>query len=148
MPCATTQSPNLQNLGPIIPVVILPSSAFMKALKENHPEEVKRYEKGFQAMMLIDTGASCTAIDKEISSVLNLKHRGVTHISTPSSNSHECLTYDIDLVIPGNQSHIPNIEVIETELNNQGINGLLGRDVLKNILFIYHGYTGQFTLAL
>jgi hypothetical protein len=148
MPWATTQSPNLQHLGPIIPVVILPSSAFLKALKENDPEEVKKYETGFQAMMLIDTGASCTAIDKEISRVLDLKHRGVTHISTPSSNSHECLTYDIDLIIPGNQSHIQNIEVIETELVNQGINGLLGRDVLKHILFLYHGNTGQFTLAI
>src|ERR671925_39286 len=87
MPCVTHQSPHLQNLGPIVPVIILPSSAFIKALKERSPEEVEKYSHGIQAMMLIDTGASCTVIDKEISATLNLKHHGVTNISTPSSTS-------------------------------------------------------------
>jgi predicted aspartyl protease len=107
-------------MGPIIPVVILPSSAFMKALKESEPAEVEKYSHEFRAMMLVDTGASCTVIDKEISDALNLKHHGVTNISTPSSTNHECLLYDIDLVIPNNQVHIPNIQVVEIELKIKG----------------------------
>ena len=148
MPCVTHQSPHLQNLGPIVPVIILPSSAFIKALKERSPEEVEKYSHGIQAMMLIDTGASCTVIDKEISATLNLKHHGVTNISTPSSTSYECLLYDIDLQIPNNKAHFENVQVVETKLKNQGISGLIGRDVLQDTLLIYHGYTGQFTLAV
>jgi hypothetical protein len=51
MPCVTHQSPHLQNLGPIVPVIILPSSAFIKALKERSPEEVEKYSHGIQAMI-------------------------------------------------------------------------------------------------
>ena len=148
MPCLTSQSSDLQKFGPIIPVFILPSASFIKTIKEKQPGDLEKYTKGYRAQMLIDTGASCTVIDKNIPKILNLKHHGMVKISTPSSNSHDTLTYDIDLILIQNQYHASNIQVVEGDLKTQGLDGLIGRDILKNVLFLYHGYTNQFTLAI
>jgi hypothetical protein len=58
------------------------------------------------------------------------------------------LTYDIDLIIEQNNFTIQNIQVFATALNNQGIQGLIGRDVLQHMLLVYNGYSGNFTLAV
>ena len=148
MPCTTSQSPDLHRFGPVIPVIILPAAAFLKSLKEQKSEALEQYKTGIQAKMLIDTGASSTVIDREIPKAFNLKHHGITTIATPSSSAHNCLTYDIDLVLPSNKLHIQNFQVIESNLKHQGIDGLLGRDILKNMLLLYHGYSNQYTLAI
>lgn len=66
MPSLTTRLPNLQQTGPLIEVFVSPSSALKEVLEKenkNIPQPVKK-------MMLIDTGASVSAIKKGIAKEL------------------------------------------------------------------------------
>ncbi len=102
---------------------------------------------------LVDTGASGTCVDPALVASLGLQPTGRVPISTPSTggNHHYCNQYDVSLFIPGaiaTAGHfIPAIPVIETHLRGQGIDGLIGRDVLKECTLIYNGLTSMFTLA-
>ena len=132
--------------------MIQPSSAYLKHLKETDPQAFEKNKLIVQAKMLIDTGASSTVIGSNVVNNLSLKHHGIVSVSTPSSEAHEALTYDVDILIPiqNHPTHtVANIEVIESaSLERQGIDGLIGRDTLSNMLLIYHGYTGEFTIAI
>jgi hypothetical protein len=102
--------------------------------------------------LLIDTGASCTCVDKWVIQSLALTPSGSTEVHTPSTgagNPHSCNQYDVSLIIPHSElSRIFHaIPVIESEFSHQGIDGLLGRDVLNRCLFIYNGELGVYTLA-
>jgi len=151
MPCFSRQTTpaGLRKLGPLVEVLIVPSSAYTKYLRDEGKGKEQKDNKIYKGTMLIDTGASTTAIDREVAEFLNLKHRGVTTISTPSSPAHECLTYDIDLMLPANNIRFANVQVIEGEFKTmQGISGLIGRDILSTTLLVYHGYSGHYTLAI
>jgi aspartyl protease len=103
---------------------------------------------------LIDTGASGTCVDDTFISQLGLQPTGVVPIMTPSTGAglHHCNQFDVSLFIPGNSTNagghlIPAIPIIATHLKNQGIDGLIGRDVIDNCTFIYNGTAKYFTLA-
>lgn len=102
--------------------------------------------------LLIDTGASCTCIDPWVIESLNIVPSGFTTIHTPSTNSgsnHQCSQFDVCLSIPHPHihRHFHNIPVIESNFVHQGIDGLLGRDILEGCVFIYNGETGFYTLS-
>ncbi len=145
MPCLTNQSQDLQKLGPILEVVVLPSTAYLSTLNE---KEAERHRRGHRTRLLIDTGAAISAIDQRIAQELGLKSHGTTSIATPSSTNHVVETFDIDLFIPTHQVHFQNRFVIASDFHAQGIDGLLGRDILRTVLLVYHGYTNQFTIAI
>jgi hypothetical protein len=128
-------------------VIVRPSTTFLTALKEQG-KVVDDDIKHIRAQMLVDTGASGSAVDRTIIDELALIPTGAISIATPSHESHEVLTYDIDLIIEENNFHIQDIQVFATGLHNQGIQGLIGRDVLQHMLLIYNGYSGNFTLAV
>jgi hypothetical protein len=106
---------------------------------------------------LIDTGASCSCIEPSILEALHLTPIGQVPTYTPSTGSlpHPCDQYDISLFIPGATAATtpfqrPNLLVIaanKDSLHPQGIQGLIGRDVLEHCLLQYNGATGSFTLA-
>jgi hypothetical protein len=102
---------------------------------------------------LIDTGASCSCVDPGIIAGLGLQPTGRVAISTPSTAGtlHFCDQFDISIFIPSavaTVGHlIPAIPVVETHLRPQGIDGLIGRDVLKDCTLIYNGTAGLFTIA-
>lgn len=102
---------------------------------------------------LIDTGASGTCVDSTFIAQLGLQPTGIVSIQTPSTGGglHRCNQYDISMFIPGasaGQGHlIPALPVIETHLRSQGIDGLIGRDIIDSCTFIYNGTAGYFTLA-
>lgn len=101
---------------------------------------------------LIDTGASCTCVDPTLLAGLGLQPTGRVAIGTPSTAGvpHMCDQYDISVIIPGaaGGGHvIPAIAIVETHLQSQGIDGLIGRDVLKDCTLIYNGTAGLFTIA-
>jgi predicted aspartyl protease len=133
--------------GPVMDVMVGVSAARREAL-----------QKGGQAVpapvsmrALIDTGASCTCIDPSVLGQLSLTPTGATQIHTPSTGSapHTLLTYDasLTLVHPRLQLQITTVAVVATELEAQGIQALIGRDILENCLLIYNGQEGTFTLA-
>jgi predicted aspartyl protease len=145
MPCVSYRRPNLVREGPTISVIVRPSTAFLSARKGGgDAEEVP----SVRSLMLVDTGASGSAVDQEVIAMLGLQPTGSIAIATPSHEHHDVLTYDIDLIIEQNQFHIPDVPVFATGLKNQGIHGLIGRDVLQHMLLVYNGYSGDFTLAV
>jgi len=101
---------------------------------------------------LIDTGASCTCVDQSLMEGLGIAPTGVINIQTPSTEggSHACNTYDVMFFIPDNQNTgyvIEALPVVETHLKTQGIDGLIGRDILDKCLLVYNGTASFLTLS-
>ena len=102
---------------------------------------------------LIDTGASCTCVDSSVIKRLQLTPSGTTVIHTPSTGvcPHTCNQFDIGIgiVMDNNQIHLSGmvIPVIESDLNSQGIQALLGRDLLDQGILVYDGHRRHLTLA-
>ena|SRR5271157_4259715 len=147
MPCINF---NLQPGGPILTALIGPSQPRVQALSASG-SPVPNFVPG---TFLVDTGASCTCVDLDVIQALALQPTGRVAISTPSTSAgqkHLCDQYDVALFIPGN---IPGtgyslgaLAVITTHLKSQGIEGLIGRDVLSNCTLIYNGSAFICTLA-
>lgn len=97
---------------------------------------------------LIDTGASCTCVDPALIKSLGLPQIGKVAISTPSTNGgqHFCEQFDASLFIPGNPGSggmmIPALPILTTHLQSQGIDGLIGLDVINRCTLIYSGTPG------
>ena len=101
---------------------------------------------------LVDTGASCTCVDVSILQALNLQPTGTVPVHTPSTgpNPYPANQYDVSITLhhlPHLSFSIANIPVVDSDLSIQGIDALIGRDILENALLVYDGYTGIFTLA-
>jgi hypothetical protein len=101
---------------------------------------------------LVDTGASGTCIDPTTFAGLGLTPTGSTQMQTPSTGAtlHKCNLYDISLLIPapvGAPFQLEATPVMESHLRPQGIDGLLGRDVLEKFVLFYNSPLGGFTLA-
>jgi len=54
----------------------------------------------------------------------------------------------IELILEQNQFHLADVPVFAKGLQNQGIHGLIGRDVLRHMLLVYNGYAAHCTLAV
>lgn len=85
---------------------------------------------------------------------LGLTPTGSIPVHTPSTGStpHTADQYDIGLLIPGAvQGHQPLIinalPVMASDLAIQGIQALIGRDILKNCVLVYNGTVSVFTVA-
>jgi hypothetical protein len=102
---------------------------------------------------LIDTGASVTCIDPSIIAQLELSPTTRATVHTPSSGQggHECNMYDVSLAIfmDSGQLHLASltIPVAEAELSHQGVDALIGRDVLSKALLVYNGVAGEFSIS-
>jgi predicted aspartyl protease len=103
---------------------------------------------------LVDTGASTTAIDPSVIAGLGIQPTGSIAILTPSTGATpvQVNTYDVGIVIPFGgvpaQSHVINaVQVFESLLTVQGIQALIGRDILSNCLLVYDGRANLFSLA-
>jgi hypothetical protein len=103
---------------------------------------------------LVDTGASCTCVDSAVLKGLGLPPTGKIMMATPSTGAapHTTDQYDVALVIPGaDAGALPymhgTLAVAECDLAAQGLQALIGRDVLKDCVFHYNGSIASFTLA-
>jgi hypothetical protein len=104
---------------------------------------------------LIDTGACGTCIDPAVLAPLELQPTGVVSIHTPSTGGSavQVLQYDVDIFLvanPGQNSvrSFSTVPIIEAPLVGQGIQALIGRDILKDCLLIYDGQASSFTLGI
>ena len=143
MPSLTTRSVDLQNVGPVIETWVIPS----KAYRENLPQDKNIQPPSVRLIMLVDTGASVSAIKSGVAQKLGLTSHGITKIATASHKDFECPLYDVDLFFPNHKIAIANVVVFETNFEGQNIDGLIGRDILKNGLMIYSGYDNTFILS-
>ena len=134
MPSFTQRIQNLEQLGPVIEIVITPSVPFLQSMKI-----APSTAKAVRILAMIDTGASGTVISQGLPSTLGINPVGTTLINTPSSVNVNCYQFDMQLVFPNNVN-IPSMVVTEAPLKGQHIQCLIGRDVLKHGVLIYTGY--------
>lgn len=134
--------------GPLVQAVITHSihriAALVRAQQPQPPQTT--------ITMLIDTGATCTCIDNHVISQLGLTPTGVQQVHTPSTGGtpYNCFQYDVLLAIVlqnGPPKLFSTMPVIGAALANQGIQGLIGRDVLKHGNLEYIGPNNSFTLT-
>ncbi len=95
---------------------------------------------------LVDTGATISCISKDVVKTLKLQPIGIDRVSPPSGIAI-LNKYLIDISFKKNMI-FKNIFVLESEIGNQGIDLLVGMDVLnKNDIMIsnYDNHT-QFSL--
>ncbi len=141
MPSFTQRIPNLQQVGPVIEVILTPSVPFLQTMGISPANT-----KALRILAMIDTGASGTVISKGLASGLEINPIGTILIHTPSSTNVNCYQFDVQVVFPNNVN-IPSIVVTEAPLQGQHIQCLIGRDVLQHGVFIYTGYDNSFTLS-
>ncbi len=141
MPSFTQRIPNLQQIGPVIELLITPSQPYLQALNI-----AASNTKIIRALAMIDTGATGTVIQQGLAGQLNINPVGTTYINTPSSTNVLCHQFDLQLVFPNNVS-APTILATEAALQGQHIQCLIGRDVLSQCVLIYTGYDNSFTVS-
>jgi hypothetical protein len=104
------------------------------------------------ARMLIDTGASHTCLDPDIIAPLGIAPKGTMPIHTPSTQGTavEVAQYDVRLVMfsPAQGPRwFDAVAVSACAFAGQGIDGLLGRDILAHCTFFYNGEADIWTLG-
>ena len=102
---------------------------------------------------LLDTGASNTVVDTSLIAPLGITPTGTIMCHTPSTGTvaQAFNQYDVAIIVPGavpGQAWVVEaLPVMESNLAPQGIQGLIGRDMLDDAILIYNGTTKHFTLA-
>ncbi len=137
-------------LGPILVFVVAPSVPRQLALKAAG----KPVPAATTVNLLIDTGASGTAIDNTVIAALGLTPTGMTTFHTPSTGSTPaiCPMYDVEIAIKGYASAgihtVASLPVMGANFAAQGIGGLAGRDLLARGRLIYSGIDNMVMLSL
>lgn len=137
-----------RQLGPIIDIAVGVTEARQIALMA-----AEIVIPQFQlAHMLIDTGASHTCLDPSVIAPLGLTPTGTVSIHTPSTQgaAHQVAQYDVRILVHGPPSSarwFDALPVSECNLKAQGIDGLLGRDVLGGCTLIYLGEMNVWSLC-
>lgn len=102
--------------------------------------------------LIIDTGADSTMLSSQLMRSLGIEPTGQTRVLTSASGGVPELVdlFGVELTIQGNPTQkpwrLPTLEVLARSLENQGTDGMLGRDVLKLGILHYDGPRGRFTL--
>lgn len=103
---------------------------------------------------LIDTGASSSCVDRGVLASLGLTPTTSVTVHTPSTGEdpHTADQYDVSIIVPGTGSQhaplvIPAVAVLSAILKQQGIDAIIGRDILRDCILIYNGSLGLFTMA-
>lgn len=134
-------------MGPVVNALVGVTPAHSAALKASGlavPPPVP-------ARLLIDTGATSTNLCRSVVSAAGLMQTGAVQVHTPSTAGQSVTMpqYDTQLIIPLDNGHfiLSAIPVICADFSAQGIQGLLGRDVLAQSMMIYHGDLNLCTLS-
>lgn len=141
MPSFTQRISNLRQFGPVIEILLTPSTPFIQTVNIA-PSDVKT----IKILAMIDTGASGTVISHGLADKLGINPVGTTLINTPSSTNVTCHQFDVQIIFPNNVN-MASIVVTEAPLQGQHIQCLIGRDVLQHGVLIYTGYDNSFTLS-
>ena len=142
-------SGDVDQQGPILNVLILTSGPRTDALKAAE----KPVPMPVPAKLLIDTGASKSCICLNVVEKLEITPTGSVSVLTPSTGAtpHSTPTYDIGMffqgLTPQDVHGIATISVTCNDFSAQGIDGLLGRDVLSKGRLFYDGRQGMYFLS-
>lgn len=138
---------HIGNSGPMFDVSIGVTGHRAEALVR----EKKLVPDALSVRSLIDTGASCTAIDLSVAEALQLKPTGTSNIFTPSTGTdgHLANAYDVAMTfkIDNYNKRFSHIEVVEGKFHGRTHKALIGRDILEQVLLMYDGPLKLLTLA-
>jgi hypothetical protein len=105
----------------------------------------------FRVSALIDPGTSQTCIDQGLVTSLGLVAQGTRAFYTPTAGgvaqTLEEFEVTLTLLHPAMNFSRGGLRVVAATLAVQGFEVLLGRDVLRDCLFVYNGPAGTFSLA-
>lgn len=138
----------LQREGPVLEVEVAVSSSLARYLAEKKlpiPEPVK-------GMALIDSGATGSAVDREVIGQLGVKPMGERTVFTAGGPDRQN-RYAARFIFLRPKMSFEFSSVIGANLKGQSVVGrdlivLLGRDVLSRCIFIYNGVNASYTLAV
>ncbi len=94
-----------------------------------------------QAKAQWDTGATGTCISKELVAQLGLQPTGMINVQTPSGIG-TMNKYMINLIL-NNEVKITNLVVMDSEIGNQGIDVLIGMDIISIGDFAVSNFEGK-----
>ena len=92
-----------------------------------------------------DTGASFTAIARELVKSLDLKPIGFTTVLSPTG-SKELRKFYVDIELPSGVT-VRSVEVAESDIGAQGIGVLIGMDIIAQGSFSISNYEGKTTFS-
>jgi len=98
-----------------------------------------------EGQALWDTGATNTCISKRVANVLNLIPLGKIKINTPSGFK-DVNTYLIDVILP-NSVQVKEVQVCDSEIGDQGIDFLIGMDIINLGDFAVSNYNNITTFS-
>lgn len=97
--------------------------------------------KSLEVIALWDTGATSSCISEYLADNLNLVATGYIPIHTPSGTS-TVKTYCVDVTLP-NDVAIADLPVCSSKIGDQGIDLLIGMDIIGRGDFVVSNYHGQ-----
>ncbi len=140
----------VSTLGPVVQVHIGPSHPRIQALEAAE----MAVPAAIVANLLIDTGASMTALNSVIPKRLGLLPTGLVPVHTPSTSGGtiDFEVFDVGLVFASTHAGSPHhiVRALPVTANGNafhGFDGLLGRDVLAHARLIYSGFDQIFLLS-
>ena len=95
----------------------------------------------YKAKTLWDTGATNSCISMQVVQALSLIATGQKDISTPSGRD-TVNTYLVNITLPNNVV-IPDIEVCDSKIGNQGLDLLVGMDIINQGDLSVTNFNGQ-----
>ena len=129
--------------GPIIQVTITIEANAGKGLLA----QGKQLPSPKPGLALIDTGAGCTCIDEQVAQELGLPVIDAGKMTSATHADEPCNVYPIQFTLPPNLT-FNCARTMGAKLAAQGIQILIGRDILQRCTLFYNGAVGQFTLSL
>jgi hypothetical protein len=104
------------------------------------------------AKFLIDTGANMSCIDIGLITKFGLQPTASANVHTPGLGGNTVFRYqyEVSLYIPLNASagcNLQDIDMLEVSIGDQGLDGLIGRDLIDQWTCIYNGSTSTFTIC-
>jgi hypothetical protein len=137
-----TNTVDLLEEGPIIHAEIFPNEiAFLNEKNFNSGENF------MSVRLLIDTGSNISGLDRKHIEKLNLKpYTDTEEWVNSNGGSWKVVRYGCVLYLPVFRKKALNIDILEGAYTGSGIDGVIGRDILRYCNFRYNGLTNQFRL--
>jgi len=144
MPVFPNKVQNLQQIGPIIEVILVPPPPVIAQLKSEGKKPPSK-----KVIALIDTGASGSCINEPISKELGLIVRDIVPVQTPSGTTQQGV-FDVGflLILPRIMTQPILIQALGSDLKNQPYQALIGRDILSYCTLIYNGWDNSYQLHI
>lgn len=114
--------------NPKVPIAAFTARCDGRSLQLKNKVHIVSDNNTIEALALWDTGATGTCISERIVKDLGLVSTGKMTISTPSGQA-ETNTYLVDILLP-NRVNITGAQVMDSKIGDQGIDILIGMDII------------------